>query len=76
MINGDAGDAPFPSGSVLLVTGTMGAGKSTVAQLVAERLPRAAHVRGDVFLLDTSDQAPHETVEAIFGHATEAQVAA
>ncbi|WP_428986504.1 AAA family ATPase [Streptomyces camelliae] len=27
----------------------MAAGKSTVAQLLAERLPRAAHVRGDVF---------------------------
>lgn len=27
----------------------MAAGKSTVAQLLAERLPRAVHVRGDVF---------------------------
>ncbi|MGH4032780.1 AAA family ATPase [Actinomycetota bacterium Odt1-20B] len=27
----------------------MAAGKSTVAQALAERLPRAAHVRGDVF---------------------------
>ncbi|WP_276324179.1 AAA family ATPase [Streptomyces sp. RFCAC02] len=35
--------------SVVLVTGVMAAGKSTVAQLIAERLPRAAHVRGDVF---------------------------
>ncbi|CAM5387426.1 AAA family ATPase [Streptomyces griseorubiginosus] len=34
---------------VVLVTGVMAAGKSTVAQLLAERLPRAAHVRGDVF---------------------------
>ena len=27
----------------------MGAGKSAVAQVLAERLPRAAHVRGDLF---------------------------
>ncbi|WP_371671121.1 AAA family ATPase [Streptomyces sp. NBC_00289] len=34
---------------VVLVTGIMAAGKSTVAQALAERLPRAAHVRGDLF---------------------------
>src|SRR5688500_4647967 len=34
---------------VVLVTGVMAAGKSTVAQALAQRLPRAAHVRGDVF---------------------------
>lgn len=34
---------------VVLVTGVMAAGKSAVAQALAERLPRAAHVRGDVF---------------------------
>lgn len=34
---------------VVLVTGVMAAGKSTVAQAPAERLPRAAHVRGDLF---------------------------
>jgi predicted kinase len=38
-----------PVKGVLLVTGVMAAGKSTVAQALAERLPRAAHVRGDVF---------------------------
>ncbi|MFI6011514.1 AAA family ATPase [Streptomyces sp. NPDC051243] len=36
-------------GGVVLVTGVMAAGKSTVAQALAERLPRAAHVRGDAF---------------------------
>jgi len=34
---------------VVLITGVMAAGKSTVAQALAERLPRPAHVRGDVF---------------------------
>ncbi|MFF3332204.1 AAA family ATPase [Streptomyces sp. NPDC002888] len=34
---------------VVLVTGVMASGKSTVAQALAARLPRAAHVRGDVF---------------------------
>lgn len=35
--------------SVVLVTGIMAAGKSTVAELLARRLPRAVHLRGDVF---------------------------
>ncbi|MGW2518174.1 AAA family ATPase [Streptomyces sp. NPDC001617] len=34
---------------VVLITGVMASGKSTVAQALAERLPRAAHVRGDLF---------------------------
>ncbi|MCX4881112.1 MULTISPECIES: AAA family ATPase [unclassified Streptomyces] len=34
---------------VVLITGVMAAGKSTVAQALAETLPRAAHVRGDLF---------------------------
>jgi predicted kinase len=33
----------------LLITGTPGAGKTTVTQLVAERLPRAARLDADVF---------------------------
>ena len=37
------------TGTVVLITGIMAAGKSTVAQLLAERLPRSVHVRGDVF---------------------------
>jgi chloramphenicol 3-O-phosphotransferase len=40
--------APLPQ-AVLVITGIQAAGKSTVAQLVAERLPMAVHVRGDVF---------------------------
>ena len=35
--------------AVYLITGIQAAGKSTVAQALAERLPRAAHVRGDAF---------------------------
>ncbi len=34
---------------VILLTGIMAAGKSTVAQQLAERLPRSVHLRGDVF---------------------------
>lgn len=34
---------------LFLVTGIMAAGKSTVAQRLAERLPRSVHLRGDVF---------------------------
>lgn len=35
--------------SVVLISGIMAAGKSTVAELLARRLPRAVHLRGDVF---------------------------
>ena len=34
---------------VIVVTGVMAAGKSTVSQLLAERFSRAVHLRGDVF---------------------------
>lgn len=52
---------------VLLVTGVMAAGKSTVAQLVAERLPRSLHLRGDAFRRMTvsgrADPAAHGDAE-------------
>jgi predicted kinase len=35
--------------SVILITGIMASGKSTVAQALAERLPKSIHLRGDVF---------------------------
>jgi predicted kinase len=35
--------------SVVLIIGIMAAGKSTVAQLLASRLPRSVHLRGDLF---------------------------
>ncbi len=34
---------------VILITGVMAAGKSTLAQALAERLPNSVHLRGDVF---------------------------
>ncbi len=34
---------------VYLITGVMAAGKSTVAEMLAARLPRAVHLRGDAF---------------------------
>lgn len=40
---------PLGSAAVVVITGIMASGKSTVAQLLAERLPRSVHVRGDVF---------------------------
>ncbi|MDP5315801.1 AAA family ATPase [Streptomyces poriferorum] len=54
--------------AVVLITGVMAAGKSTVAELLAGRLPRAAHVRGDVFrrmvVSGREELLPDETVEA------------
>ena len=38
-----------PTVTVILVTGIQAAGKSTVAQALAERLDRSVHVRGDLF---------------------------
>src|SRR5687767_12879827 len=47
----------------------MAAGKSTVAQGIAERLPRAAHVRGDVFrrmvVSGRREMAPDLPAEAV-----------
>jgi predicted kinase len=34
---------------IVLITGNMAAGKSSVAQALAERLPRSVHLRGDLF---------------------------
>lgn len=36
-------------GDVVVITGIMAAGKSTVGQALAESLPRSVHLRGDVF---------------------------
>ncbi|KNB50787.1 AAA family ATPase [Streptomyces caatingaensis] len=54
--------------AVVLITGVMAAGKSTVAELLARRLPRAAHVRGDLFrrmiVSGRAEPLPEETAEA------------
>jgi chloramphenicol 3-O-phosphotransferase len=34
---------------IILITGNMAAGKSSVAQALAERLPKSVHLRGDLF---------------------------
>ena len=40
---------PTNDPQIILITGIMAAGKSTVAQHLAERLPNSVHLRGDVF---------------------------
>lgn len=35
--------------TIILITGIMASGKSTIAQALAERLPTSVHVRGDLY---------------------------
>src|ERR1044072_2026198 len=55
--------------AVVLITGIQAAGKSTVAQLLAERLPRSVHLRGDLFrrmvVNGRADMTPDPSAEAI-----------
>ena len=37
------------SNAIYLITGPMASGKSTIAELVASSLPKAVHLRGDIF---------------------------
>jgi cytidylate kinase len=57
-----------PEQAIVLITGIQAAGKSTVAQLLAERLPRSVHVRGDLFrrmvINGRADMTPSPTEEA------------
>jgi cytidylate kinase len=39
----------FDQPRIILITGIMASGKSTVAQLLAEQFPHSVHLRGDVF---------------------------
>ncbi len=41
--------AHLPHPDIILITGNMASGKSSVAQALAERLPTSVHLRGDVF---------------------------
>ncbi|GAA0532140.1 hypothetical protein GCM10010172_11120 [Paractinoplanes ferrugineus] len=56
------------SASVVVITGAMAAGKSTIAHGLAERFPRAAHVRGDTFrrmiVSGRAELEPDETAAA------------
>jgi predicted kinase len=43
-------NAPFAgSPRIILITGNMASGKSSVAQALAERFPKSVHLRGDLF---------------------------
>jgi chloramphenicol 3-O-phosphotransferase len=57
-----------PEQAIILITGIQAAGKSTVAQLLAERLPRSVHVRGDLFrrmvINGRADMTPNPSEEA------------
>jgi len=78
----EAAAAP-PVPAVLLITGIQAAGKSTVAQLVAEQLPRAVHLRGDRFRRMvvsgradmTADPSPEALRQLRLRHRLTAQVA-
>lgn len=54
---------------IFLLTGIQAAGKSTVAQLLAERFPRSVHVRGDGFrrmiVNGSVDMTPEPDPEAL-----------
>ncbi|WP_132123694.1 AAA family ATPase [Actinocrispum wychmicini] len=55
--------------SIVLITGIQAAGKSTVAQMLAARLPRSVHVRGDIFrrmvVNGRADMTPIASEEAV-----------
>lgn len=55
--------------AIILITGIQAAGKSTIAQLLAERLPRSVHLRGDLFrrmiINGRADMTPEPTDEAL-----------
>jgi chloramphenicol 3-O-phosphotransferase len=58
-----------PEQAVILISGIQAAGKSTIAQLLAERLPRSVHVRGDLFrrmvINGRADMTPEPSEEAV-----------
>lgn len=54
---------------ILLITGLMASGKSTVGELLASRFPRAVHLRGDAFrrmiVSGRVDMGPEAGAEAL-----------
>ena len=58
-----------PQQAIILITGIQAAGKSTIAQILAERLPRSVHVRGDLFrrmvINGRADMTPDPSAEAV-----------
>jgi cytidylate kinase len=56
-------------GRVIVITGAMAAGKSTVADLLAMRLPKSVHIHGETFrrmvLNGRADMTPNPSPEAI-----------
>jgi chloramphenicol 3-O-phosphotransferase len=55
--------------AVYLITGIQAAGKSTVAQALAQRLPSCVHVRGDIFrrmvVSGRAEMEPNPSAEAL-----------
>ena len=55
--------------SIYLITGLMAAGKSKIAQLLAENIERSVHLRGDIFrkmiISDREEMTENATEEAI-----------
>ena len=55
--------------AIYLVTGVMASGKSTVAQLLASRMEKGVHLRGDVFrrmmLSGCAEMSAHPSDEAL-----------
>jgi chloramphenicol 3-O-phosphotransferase len=58
-----------PRRAIILITGIQAAGKSTIAQMLAERLPHSVHVRGDLFrrmvINGRADMTPDPSAEAV-----------
>lgn len=58
---------------IYLITGLMASGKSTIGQLLAERLEKSVHLRGDVFRRmivtgreDMRENPPREALEQLY----------
>ncbi|GAA2097447.1 hypothetical protein GCM10009841_09760 [Microlunatus panaciterrae] len=66
---GNNGRVTDQRGRVIVITGAMAAGKSTVAELLAHRLPRSVHIRGDMFrkmvINGRADMTPQPTAAAL-----------